>query len=235
MPVNFHHKSGAPALVEIPLSSDLLSNAALIKALTVHQSKLAPKDQDFAGSLIVQYQTKGHLSDKQWYWVKTLITKATEPKPPVEAVTVGDFAGVLALFAKAKQHLQAPKIELDLKGQPVVMAIAGNKSKHPGSIVLSNGEAYGTPNRVFFGLVKESGAFLPNPKLSQGDIAELTAFLGKLAADPAGVAAQFGKTTGKCCFCAHKLTDAKSLAVGYGPTCASHFGLPWGKPGTYQG
>ena len=52
--------------------------------------------------------------------------------------------------------------------------------------------------------------------------------LQRLAADPAGVASKYGKMTGRCCFCHLQLTDAKSLAVGYGKTCAKNYGLPWG-------
>jgi hypothetical protein len=37
--------------------------------------------------------------------------------------------------------------------------------------------------------------------------------------------------TGRCCFCNHKIgegEDNRSAAVGYGPECAKHFGVPWG-------
>lgn len=42
-------------------------------------------------------------------------------------------------------------------------------------------------------------------------------------------AAAFGKLTGQCVYCAQKLTDERSLSVGYGPTCAENNGLPWGE------
>jgi len=42
-------------------------------------------------------------------------------------------------------------------------------------------------------------------------------------------AARFGAITGQCVFCGRRLTDERSIAVGYGPTCASHNGLPWGE------
>jgi len=49
-----------------------------------------------------------------------------------------------------------------------------------------------------------------------------------LASNPAKTAAEYGKLTGHCCFCEAPLKDARSTAVGYGPICADHFGLPWG-------
>jgi hypothetical protein len=44
-------------------------------------------------------------------------------------------------------------------------------------------------------------------------------------------AAEFGHVTGQCVFCSRLLTDERSLAVGYGPVCASKNGLAWGEEG----
>jgi hypothetical protein len=41
-------------------------------------------------------------------------------------------------------------------------------------------------------------------------------------------AARFGHVTGQCVFCSRKLTDERSIQVGYGPKCATNNGLPWG-------
>lgn len=45
-------------------------------------------------------------------------------------------------------------------------------------------------------------------------------------------AAAFGHLTGRCVFCTAHLTDARSITVGYGPTCAQNHGLPWGEVST---
>jgi len=42
-------------------------------------------------------------------------------------------------------------------------------------------------------------------------------------------AAKFGRLWGSCVFCSRMLTDERSVAVGYGPVCAEHNGLPWGE------
>lgn len=42
-------------------------------------------------------------------------------------------------------------------------------------------------------------------------------------------AAKFGHVTGACVFCSRKLTDERSLTVGYGPVCAERESLPWGE------
>jgi hypothetical protein len=41
-------------------------------------------------------------------------------------------------------------------------------------------------------------------------------------------AAAFGHLYGQCVYCSSVLTDERSIAVGYGPTCADNHGLPWG-------
>lgn len=42
-------------------------------------------------------------------------------------------------------------------------------------------------------------------------------------------AARFGHLTGTCVYCQRRLTDERSIRVGYGPTCATNYGLPWGE------
>ena len=41
-------------------------------------------------------------------------------------------------------------------------------------------------------------------------------------------AADLGKKYGFCMYCGHLLTTDESLTAGYGPVCASSYGLPWG-------
>lgn len=41
-------------------------------------------------------------------------------------------------------------------------------------------------------------------------------------------AKDFGKLYGMCVFCSRTLTDERSIHAGYGSTCASNHGLPWG-------
>ena len=56
----------------------------------------------------------------------------------------------------------------------------------------------------------------------------LVELLRHLAEDPAKAAGEAGRLTGSCCFCGLALTDARSTGVGYGPTCAEKWQLPWG-------
>jgi hypothetical protein len=46
---------------------------------------------------------------------------------------------------------------------------------------------------------------------------------------------RIGRQTGICQFCHRKLDNMESIRRGYGPTCASNRGLPWGDDGEEEG
>lgn len=139
-------------------------------------------------------------------------------------VQLGEFVGVIALFKTAGAHLKFPKITLLVAGKIVRLAIAGARSKAPGTVNLMGEGAY--PNREWFGRVSADGVWTPARTTAPAMVAALTTVLTDLATDPAGVAKAHGTLTGHCCFCTKKLTDDGSIAVGYGPTCADHWNLP---------
>lgn len=58
---------------------------------------------------------------------------------------------------------------------------------------------------------------------------EIVTIVKQIENDPIAYAKEHGYKTGRCCFCSRKLTDPKSVDVGYGPVCAEHYGLPWGQ------
>ena len=41
---------------------------------------------------------------------------------------------------------------------------------------------------------------------------------------------EYARLTGNCCFCHYRLSDARSVAHGYGPDCAERYELPWCAP-----
>jgi hypothetical protein len=92
--------------------------------------------------------------------------------------------------------------------------------------MLTDGRPFG--DNKFFGRISPAGVLeLGRDRPRQSE--ELVPLLSRLACEPAKVAAEFGHLTGHCTFCARKLNDARSIAVGYGPVCAEKFGLPWGE------
>jgi len=136
------------------------------------------------------------------------------------AETVGDLSRIVARFDRARQHLRMPAIALD----GFRVNIAGDRAREPGSLTITSVDRGYDGRRAWLGRVTLAGTFEPG----RGAPADLGARLRAFAADPAGVAAEFGRLHGKCCFCRRALTDERSTAVGYGPDCAENFGLVWG-------
>lgn len=132
--------------------------------------------------------------------------------------------GVFALFEQAIAHrLQYPKVRLlDAAGMPVVLSRAGQKSKYTGQIMVTDGGPFGA-NR-YYGRIDLDGVF----HATDSATIPVFALLERLSRHPVDVAGEYGRLTGQCCFCQLGLKDARSTAVGYGPVCADHFGLPWG-------
>ena len=74
------------------------------------------------------------------------------------------------------------------------------------------------------GKVTTNGNFAFTPGCSE----RVINYIKNFSNDPVGIAAAYGRRTGNCCFCARRLTDERSVTVGYGPICANKFNLPWG-------
>jgi hypothetical protein len=50
-----------------------------------------------------------------------------------------------------------------------------------------------------------------------------------IAKDPRGEAVGHGHLHGNCSMCRKRLSDERSMKVGYGQTCAKNWGMPWGE------
>ena len=163
-------------------------------------------------------------SAKQNDWIQKL-ANAQAKAPAAVAQTPVDVAGIVELFERAAKHLKHPKVRLQTAGgAPVVLSRAGNRSKTPGWINVTDGGRYGE-NRWYGKINPQTGAWeLPRSGVAQ----DVQNVVYELSEDPAGVAARYGKITGNCCFCVKSLTDERSLVEGYGPVCAEKWGLPWG-------
>lgn len=80
------------------------------------------------------------------------------------------------------------------------------------------------------------GAIRPDGRMTQ-DLAKDIAtqkYLLVVAENPINAAKEYAALMGLCSFCGKELTDAGSVEVGYGPVCASHWGLPHKPQGTPQ-
>jgi hypothetical protein len=196
---------------------------ALRRALA--DGKLPGRDREFAGKLVAAHEA-GRLTFNMAQWVPRLLSRADAPESPTLKVT-----GVVNLLDTAKaKGLKHPKLWLLLDGvgaepSPLRITIAGDKSKTPGYLMLTDGGGFGSG--LYFGKISPQGE-LHLGRDGFEVVKPLTALLTRLAKDPAKVAADFGHLTGHCCFCSLPLNDPKSTRVGYGPICAEKFCLPWG-------
>lgn len=140
-----------------------------------------------------------------------------------KAVQVGDMAGVCRLFDTAtRSKLRSPAVVLHVVGLGELrLSMAGSRARIPGSINVASGDG-----AAWFGRILRDGAFEPSRKqdVPAGLVDALVAF----AAEPARVAAEHGRRTGRCCFCDLRLNDPTSTAIGYGATCAKRWGQPYG-------
>lgn len=188
--------------------------------------------RSFAENLIAGYERYGSWTAKQIPWVHKIIDRA-EAKAIGAGRRVGEMGGILALFDRAKKHLKFPAIVLGIPalGPEVAVRInvAGERAKQPGTLTVVDAARDEDGERAWLGRVMLDGFWKPsNAAIDALSVPAIAARLAEFAANPAKVAGEHGRLTGRCCFCRMALTDERSTAVGYGKTCAKHFGLPWG-------
>lgn len=195
----------------------------LVRLIACGTRYASRRDQEFAQSLENQWKARG-LSSNQWVYVHKLAMAPPTP-PKREAALQVDFDRVSAMFARAAKRIKYPSITLrTADGLEVCIRLAGDKSSEPGSIAICGEYDPTSSRRFWFGRISTDGSFHSLPKCPPS-VVDLIRRLNEL---PEEVATEYGRLTGHCCFCNLKLTDGRSVAVGYGPICADHYGLPWG-------
>lgn len=201
----------------IVFTSAFADTAAALAAL-----RALPNKSEFAVSLL----SRARLTDGQIPWVHKLATDGTRgarpaAAPVVEGLNLLPIVGLLQTAKAAGKKFPAIALRT-ATGGTVKLALAGERSKQPGTVNITDGRGYGS--NVWFGRIGADGAVAKSRDWHE----QVEQLLRALAADPAHVAGQHGISTGQCCFCGLALTDARSRSVGYGPVCAETFGMPWG-------
>jgi hypothetical protein len=217
------------------LTVDATQAATLVGSATDILASMSDSDQRFVGSMLEQHKKKATLSNPmkrlsggQWWWLNHKIAQNAERNsvvaPEREKVEIGDMKGIIRLFDKAKQHLKKAAVvvavQVDEEVQTIRLKPASPNGRVPDSIDVLNG------NRDWMGRILRSGQFEISPRASaeaRRYIDDLRAF----ASDPETGAKRSARLTGRCVFCNTALKDERSTRVGYGKTCASHYGLSW--------
>lgn len=204
-----------------------------MQILTENLGRLGANDREFAASLIASVNARTSRgiapSEKQALWLDRLAARAMgAQQKPTTTAAIGSMDRLIAMFDKAKQHLKWPAIVFAVEGiGSFRLSVAGERARVPGSINVTEAQKNGDEGRVWFGRINRDGTFEAARKVDVP--AALVDGLREFAADPAGYARRSANLTGRCCFCNQGLTDERSTTVGYGPTCAAHYGLPWGE------
>jgi len=166
---------------------------------------------DFAASLVTQYQRKGALSERQWDAAERMIQKVAATRKAKEACKREvDASKVEALFAVARGNgLKKPRF----RAGSLMLSLAPDTGRNAGAIyVKSDGEYVG---KVM------NGQFMPVARCTP-DVAET---LAHVVRDPLDAAVQYGRETGNCACCGRLLTDPRSVELGIGPVCKDRWGL----------
>lgn len=195
---------------------------AAIEDLSVLLGNLNEKDKNFAKSLLAFHKKAGKLTFKQIPYIYQLLERAAFPGVNEHRKKIGDMKAITDLFLKAKEKLKFPVILLNLGGHQIKLRLQGGAAKFPGAVAV-------LVDKVWVGRVHTNGEFEMAGSFYQCAVQdEVIDTLVQFAKDPAGTAQKLGKLSCRCVFCNLPLTDEKSLAVGYGETCAGHWGLPYG-------
>ena len=116
---------------------------------------------------------------------------------------------------------QFPKVRLAFDGAPLVLTVAGSRSRNPGAVNLTDGAGYGAG--VFYGKISTDGVFEPTAAASGLGIEAkraLWAILKRMRDGEAeSVFAEHGKAVGCCCMCGRDLSNQESVELGIGPIC----------------
>jgi hypothetical protein len=177
---------------------------------------LVPKGNvDFATSIA---QAK-FPSEKQMFFIKKFIDEIQNP-PKSDKIAA---KSIFDMFDTAMKHLKYPKFSLKTEAGNDIRFSMNKKTP---DVIYMNRSGFGSD---FYGKIFRGEGKVDLAAAGRIIHDDLMKFLEEFCQKPIAYVAEFGKTTRNCCFCSKTLDTPESLAAGYGPICANHYGLPWGK------
>lgn len=203
----------------------------------------------FAASLRQQHQRKGKLSEEQMKYVHLLVCEDLAGKAPTKGYAQPGIAGHIVLDPPPRELLAYPNTLGWLLGCSVAPRLLGSKANAL-RVRLCNTTVHldFARNRVYISKEFNAGKYrvkgITLGYIDAGDETGTVQYgwrelrprfdtvlseLAELEANAQETVARHGKLMGRCSFCSLPLTDPRSVQVGYGQVCASHFHLPWGE------
>lgn len=151
--------------------------------------------------------SKKDLTVGQRFWLHKLAIESRKPKSDVKIDGLGVV--IAGLMAKAGEKLKQPKILILGTGGELKLYIGSSGAIN---IYVVDGDYVGRITDNTFRPRRECPDWV-QPALQ------------KFANNPAAEAANYGRVTGRCCFCCQGLTTEESVALGYGPVCGRRYGF----------
>lgn len=187
----------------------------------------------FADSLLVQAQRGKIWSERQITAAEAMMFKieANKAEKALAAAEQAQQAGspvavtrsypqLARTFLAAAESLKWPKLRLETtEGRPVMLSLAGPRSRNAGHINVTDGGGYGSG--TFYGTITPSGESKLNNRVTPDILAVLAAY----DTDPAAEGKVQGTRTGRCMCCGRELTNAISVELGIGPICRDNWGI----------
>jgi ribosomal protein L35AE/L33A len=186
---------------------------------------------DFAASLVNQFDTKGQLTEPQLFSASAMLMKiksnaeerAAKKADQKKNMLSLDVSKILAILDKTEgverrysngreyvtKKVQFPKVRVG----DLVFSKASESSKNAGAVYIKYQKEY-------IGKVL-GGYYLPVNSPSDEVISEIKS----ICKDPLDSAIAYGKRTGNCAVCSRDLTRHDSIDRGIGPICAERLGI----------
>ena len=187
----------------------------LVKGLREHVSW-----NDFASSLVEQYDRKRSLSDRQLDAAERMLAKIAATRAAKAArdeartqVPVERLSAIHLMFGRAMDGGQKRPV---YRAAGLVLSLAPLSGRNSGSIYVKDAET-----GDYFGKIDEHLVYRAVHAAPEWAADALS----RIARDPSTAAVEYGRETGRCSCCGRELTNPDSIALGIGPICKDRWGF----------
>jgi len=168
---------------------------------------------EFAQSLVDQFEQRGSLTDKQIAAAERMVAKteasrAARAKAQAEGSVKVDLAAIREMFEKVNAlGYRKPSY----RAEGLAITRAPDSGRNPGALyVKADGDYVGKILDTTFQPVR-------------GADDAVQAALEKIAVDPEAAAVSYGRKHGRCACCGRGLTNQVSIDMGIGPICRDNW------------
>jgi hypothetical protein len=167
---------------------------------------------DFAGSLVGQFEERGSLSDNQVASATAMISKTNASRAARDEAHGNVEVELTAIRIMFERVHNAGYRKPVYRADGITITRAPDHGRNAGALYVK------TEDGDYAGKIINN-SFRPAP----GADDDLKAALLKVAADPQAAAVDYGRRSGQCACCGRPLTNALSVELGIGPICRDNW------------